>query len=296
MWRGCRAAPGEGASDVTTTAERRVEYMALSAILPATRNPKRHDAEGIRASLARFGVADLPVLDERTGRLVSGHGRLDQFAYLAQLPPTALADYVGRPGLPSGVRADPASGEWLVPVVRGWASASDAEADAYVIAANKLAVNGDWDDTELARMLADLVGADPDLAGLAGFDPRELDDIMARLEQVPVIVHDEVPATGARYAETLEQEAARGANIAAYRPAVDTSAGFTELILVYPVPDRDELARHVAAAREVLGADLRAAEVVLRAVRVLVAVLDARNGGSVDWADLVRHAGWQADP
>jgi len=266
--------------------------MPLSAIHRAPRNPKQHDATGIRASLARFGVADLPVLDERTGQLVSGHGRLDQFHYLATLPAAALEEVVGRPGLPGGVRVDADSGEWLVPVVRGWASATDAEAEAYVIAANKLTVNGAWDDTELARMLADLVDADGDLAALTGFDSGELDDLLMLLDPGPII-HDAVPATGARYAETDEQEAVRDERIAGYQPAVDRAGGFSEVILVYPREDREEFGRLVADAREVLGVDLRAADIALRAMRVLAAVLDARHDPNpITGAGLARHAGW----
>lgn len=150
--------------------------MPLSAIERAPRNPKQHDAEGIRASMARFGVADLPVLDERTGRLVSGHGRLEQLQYLADLPPAALEEILGRPGLPGGVQLDPASGQWTVPVVRGWASSSDEEAETYLLYANKSTMNAGFDDNELAQIMAELVAFDEGLASLAGFD-SELDDL-----------------------------------------------------------------------------------------------------------------------
>lgn len=257
--------------------------MRLDEIRRAARNPKLHDAAGIRESLTEFGVADLPVIDERTGLLVSGHGRLDQLAALAAAHKTP----------PGGVRVDP-SGEWLLPVVRGWESANDAAAEAYIIGANKLAINGGWDDAGLAQMLADLVGADPDLAALTGFDPGELDDLMALLDADP-IVHEMVPATAARYAETAEEQADRAERIAAYQPRVDRASGFSEVILVYASADRDEVGRLITAAREVLGSEVRAADVVLRALRVLMAVLDGRDDPApVDCARLARHAGWEA--
>jgi ParB-like chromosome segregation protein Spo0J len=59
--------------------------------------------------MARYGVVEPPVLDERTGRLVAGHGRLEAFAE---------ARAVGLDA-PEGVRVN-AKGEWLVPVIRGW--------------------------------------------------------------------------------------------------------------------------------------------------------------------------------
>lgn len=283
---------------MATTAQqadsRWLEYMPLSTIARAERNPKLHDEAGIRGSLGRWGVADLPVLDERTGRLVSGHGRLDQVEYLAGLAPVDLELATGRAGPPNGIQVDPETGEWMLPVVRGWASETDADAEAYLIGANKLAMNGAWDDAQLARMMAELVEVDAELAGLAGIPAGELDDLLALLEPAP-IVHDTVPATGARYAETAEQQAARAEHIAGYQPRYDRSAGFAEMILVYAADDRDEAGRLITAAREVLGADARAADVVLRALRVLVTVLDGRHDPApVDCARLARSAGWEA--
>src|SRR5689334_9807248 len=55
----------------------RVEYLPLSSLKPATRNPKRHEIETLLASMNRWGYVGLMILDERTGRLVAGHGRLE---------------------------------------------------------------------------------------------------------------------------------------------------------------------------------------------------------------------------
>jgi hypothetical protein len=155
--------------------------MPLSAIRRAPRNPKLHDANGIRASLARFGVADLPVLDERTGQLVSGHGRLDQFHYLAALSPAELEELTGRPGLPGGVRVDPVSGEWLLPVARGWASANDAEAEAYLVAANSLTMFGGWDDQALVDLLTELGETDPTLLTVTGYGADDLSTLLTNV-------------------------------------------------------------------------------------------------------------------
>lgn len=154
-----------------TAAERRVEYMPLSEIRRAPRNPKLHDADGIRASVTRFGLADLPVLDERTGQLVSGHGRLDQLAALAIAGDTP----------PGGVRVDPATGEWLLPVARGWASTSDAEAEAYLVAANSLTMFGGWDDQALVELLSDLEDVDPDLLALTRYGTDDLSTLLANV-------------------------------------------------------------------------------------------------------------------
>jgi hypothetical protein len=107
--------------------------------------------------------------------------------------------------------------------------------------------------------------------------------------------HDQVPATEARYAESAEQEATRAARIAGYQPRQGHDTGLVEMVLVYPLEDRNEAARLVAAARDVLGPDLKAAEVILRALRVLAAVLDNREAPSVSLAQIARVAGWLHD-
>lgn len=59
------------------TASRRLEYVPLDELKPAERNPKRHAGDAIQASIGKFGYVEPIVLDERTGRLVAGHGRLE---------------------------------------------------------------------------------------------------------------------------------------------------------------------------------------------------------------------------
>lgn len=174
------------------TAERRTEYLRLDNITGAIRNPKQHDGGGIAASIGKFGMAELPLLDERTGRLVAGHGRIDQLR--------AMRDAGQDP--PDGIHTDP-DGSWMVPVTRGWASRSDPEAEAYLAASNNLTTRGGWDDQELAAMLSDLADVDPDLLTVTGFTP---DDLAALLdagneaEEVPpggLTDPDDVPGVAA---------------------------------------------------------------------------------------------------
>lgn len=145
-------------------ADRYVDYIPLDQIRGATRNPKGHDTTGIRTSIERFGYGELPLLDERTGRLVAGHGRHEQI--------TAMHTAGEAP--PDGVQLA-ADGAWMVPVIRGWASRSDAEAEAYLVASNQLTTKGGWDTRELAEVLEDL--AEAQLLELTGFT----DDDLARM-------------------------------------------------------------------------------------------------------------------
>jgi hypothetical protein len=146
---------------------RRLDYMRITEIGRAVRNPKNHDAAGIDASMKKFGIVEVPTLDERTGRLVAGHGRLDSWQAAAakgELPP-------------AGVQLAE-DGEWMVPVLRGWTSTTDAEADAYLATSNKLVETGGWDDPALARFLDDLNAADPELMKITGFDDVELNSLL----------------------------------------------------------------------------------------------------------------------
>lgn len=142
--------------------------MALEDVPRATRNPREHDLSLIRRSIETFGFTAPGVLDERTGRLVAGHGRL-----------TAL-EKMHWEGVdpPEGVQLAN-GGAWLVPIIRGWSSRSDAEAEAYVIADNRLNERGGWDDHVLAEVLSDVAETSPDLLESVGYTGAELDDLIA---------------------------------------------------------------------------------------------------------------------
>ncbi len=150
--------------------DRRVEYVDLDAIELAPRNPKTHDAEGIRRSIGHFGLAELPLLDERTGRLVAGHGRVTDLR--------ASRDSGQTP--PAGVTLE--DGRWLVPIIRGWASRSDEDAEAYLLASNNLTTRGGWNMEGLAGMLQELAATDADLALLTGWTGDDIDDMLKLLE------------------------------------------------------------------------------------------------------------------
>jgi hypothetical protein len=148
--------------------QRRLEYMRLTDLKPASQNPKRHAHEEIGTSIGRFGYVEPVVLDERTGKLVAGHGRVDSLK----------ARQASGEAPPEGVREEGV--EWLVPVLRGWASRSDTEAQAYLLASNQLTAAGGWDDAELGAMLRELE-AQQALEGV-GFDEQELARLLAEAQ------------------------------------------------------------------------------------------------------------------
>lgn len=134
----------------------RVEYLPLASLQPAKRHPKKHRIETVLASMSRFGYVSPMIMDERTGRLVVGHGRLESLQ---------KAKSEGK-SPPDRIRVQP--DDWLVPVVRGIAFANDQDAEAYLLADNQTTVLGGWDDHELQTIIEEL-GRDDALVG-TGFE------------------------------------------------------------------------------------------------------------------------------
>jgi DNA modification methylase len=134
----------------------RIERWPIDRLLPYAANARTHDSEQvaqIAASIAEFGF-NVPCLIDERGVLIAGHGRLLAARKLG------LAD---------------------VPVIR-LDHLSDAQARAYRIADNQIALNAGWDDqvlaAELARLKEDGVGLD-----LLGFAEDELDRLLASLDE-----------------------------------------------------------------------------------------------------------------
>jgi DNA modification methylase len=148
---------------------RRIDHLPLKDLKGNDRNPKSHDLETINASVGRFGVVETIVLDERTGTIISGHGRAETLRRMKQRGETP----------PDGVMLDEA-GEWLVPVVRGWESRSDLEAGAALIALNRTTELGGWVDESLLDLLDELSEVEHGLDGV-GFDQDALDELRESL-------------------------------------------------------------------------------------------------------------------
>jgi ParB-like chromosome segregation protein Spo0J len=146
-----------------------IEHVRLTDIVPADTNPKRHDINTLIRSYTRFGYAEAIIQDGRTGKLVAGHGRVEALAALHRTSATP----------PDGIQVGP-DGEWLVPVQMGWSSANDEEANAFLVAANRLTETGGWDDQTLADLLAVIARGPSGLEGI-GYTEAELADLIAAL-------------------------------------------------------------------------------------------------------------------
>lgn len=216
----------------------RIVYEPLHDLVGADRNPKRHDEPALRSSVDRFGFVEPIVVDGRTGKLVAGHGRVAELR----------RRHAAGEAPPEGVAAD-----WTVPVVHGWSSNSDAEAEAYLVASNRLSERGGWDPDLLASLLA---GLDDELAVVTGWEPDELDDLLAAMSELAVL-------PGATRSETPSEDRAR------YE-----GSGVRAIILTYPAGDFAEVVAQFAAARKILGVPANS-DVVLRLLADATALASA---------------------
>lgn len=145
-----------------------LEYRVLDDLLRWPRNPKDHDLEQLSKSFTRFGYTDPILVDETSGRIVAGHGRLEAL----QEKQAAGED---RPDL---IDVDE-HGRWLVPVIRGVGFKDNLEAEAYLVADNQLVIGPGWKTSELDAMLAEHVNAGRALEG-TGIDAAALQKRLAK--------------------------------------------------------------------------------------------------------------------
>jgi DNA modification methylase len=132
---------------------------------PDPANPRRHSKKQIQQiaeSIRVFGF-NVPILVDRDGNVIAGHGRLLACRELGIDPvPTLCLGHL-----------------------------TPAQARAFRIADNKLTENGTWDDRLLAEQLRDLSlsGLDFDIE-VTGFEMGEIDLRIASLEDTPAAGSD----------------------------------------------------------------------------------------------------------
>lgn len=165
-----------------TPAQRRIEFLPLSKVIAShhEKNPKRHDVDTINASVTRFGFVEPIAIDGRTNKIISGHGRAK----------TLAAMYERGDAAPEGVECND-DGTWNIPVVVGWSSRSDYEAQAALIAMNRANERGGWDTDGLLDLLDDLETVEDGLAGV-GYDPAEVEDLRKHIGHISSIGIDDM--------------------------------------------------------------------------------------------------------
>ncbi|WP_399554057.1 hypothetical protein [Streptomyces anulatus] len=165
---------------------RYITYVPLTDLAPAARNPKRHELELLIASIDMHGLVEIPVVDERTETTLHGHGRRESLIEMQVRGMRA----------PSGIVIDE-DGGWLVPVLRGWSSRNNAEAEALAIKLNRLPGEGGWDPRELAEVLEDLATGDAELFDSLAIPHDEIDRMLGKVdpETLPGGIREDEPAT-----------------------------------------------------------------------------------------------------
>lgn len=201
---------------------RPIVYRDLADMVPNPENAKLHEADGIAASITRYGIIDPVVVDDRTGMILGGHGRTEALGQL-------LAAYEAGEPPPDGIRT--VKGRWQIPTLTGWASADDDEATAAGIALNALVERGGWDRAKLA----DILGAAPDLAAL-GYTDADVAELMKDSEEWNP---DSDGGGNARREASIDELAAE------YR-----NNGIRTLVLDYPLDDYVKVAALADDARK----------------------------------------------
>lgn len=175
----------------------RLEFVSIDDVKRWPRNPKKHDEAGIRASIERFGFVEPLVMDEKSGRLVSGHGRL-----------TALMEmrHEGKPA-PKGIRVE--GSEWSVPVLRGVEFANTTEAEMFVVAVNQLVIKGGFDDRALAAIISNAKATLADFNDMTvaiGLNDLEINRIIAAAK-TPTLADAPERASGSGQGKTVTFQA-----------------------------------------------------------------------------------------
>ena len=122
----------------------------IASLKPYPRNPRTHSKKQIRQiadSIREFGFTN-PILVDRDGRIIAGHGRVEAAKLLGmESVPTICLDEL-----------------------------SETQIRAYIIADNKLAENAGWDEELLAIELESISSLDLDFdLTLTGFETAEID-------------------------------------------------------------------------------------------------------------------------
>jgi DNA modification methylase len=138
--------------------ELKIVYRHIDELKLDPANPRRHSKKQVRQianSVDHFGF-NVPILIDRHGNVIAGHGRLLAAKLLGMTEvPTLCLDHL-----------------------------TPAQARAFMIADNRLTENSAWDDRLLAQQLKDLslLGVDFDIE-VTGFEMGEIDLRIASLDE-----------------------------------------------------------------------------------------------------------------
>jgi DNA modification methylase len=162
--------------------EIKIDYVEVDRLKPAEFNPRTMLPEAqrrLRKSLEHFGTVDPLVVRRSDGLVIGGHQRLEALKEL---------------------------GQRLAPVV--FIEVDDAQAKALNVQLNNPSSQGEWDESSLVSLLAELNIDLPDIE-ITGFDLEEVGEFLDTLEteellddrvdDVPELPHEAVTKAGDLY-------------------------------------------------------------------------------------------------
>ena len=152
--------------------EHKLLWVNIKEVKGADSNPKQHDIGTLHISMKRFGFIAPLIRNESTGKLVGGHGRIETLRQKKQFNEPA----------PKGIKVDD-DGDWYVPVITGIEFESDAEADAYLIADNRLVELGGWEVPQLKGLIEKIAVETGTLEGI-GYDEEDLQNLYEDVERL----------------------------------------------------------------------------------------------------------------
>lgn len=218
------------------------EYVSVAALIPHPDNPRRGKVEPIKESLETTGQYRPIVVSRSTGHVLAGNHTLKAAISLGW-------------------------GEIAVNYLDGLTLAQEKR---ILLADNRTADMGTYDDEALLQVLQDLVdGSDDALIG-TGYDLDDLETLQVIIEGAAEVA---APQTDAHYNEDEDQMAARQERLGNYQSL--TGQGLAEVILILTNEKKDQLYTWCERLRMEWGSELTNGEAIHAAVARMVEKLNA---------------------
>ena len=214
-----------------------IEYINLDDIIEADENPKDHDLGVLYESMKRFGFTDPIMLNEASGKLLAGHGRLQALKLFKDRGEKA----------PDRIQVekdieDETIEDWFIPVIKGINIENSADAQAYLIADNRITEIGGWKPMELIESLNEVIEETGNLDG-TGYDLDDIETILRDIERDSFSVDGEDTTVSA---ETLDEETEVSISVGRYKFKVPSEDFY----------DWEEMVKSSSGAQDVVGITL----------------------------------------
>lgn len=169
------------------------KYIDIYEVQQADRNAKDHDIGTLTESMIRFGYTQPILIDKKTKKLLAGHGRIQALKTLKE----------GKYDAPKRIFVD--DNKWFVPC-HEIDMENEGEAEAYLIADNRLTELGGWNDELLLESLHSILQDTGSLDG-TGWDLEDMDDILKTMEEPITQEKEDVTIKVGKYKLKVSQDA-----------------------------------------------------------------------------------------